>query len=596
MKLSRIYCNKPRVFGPIDLNEGLNVVYAKVERPRDSDKDFHNLGKTLLIHLIDFLLLKGFDKGHFLYDHKDLFSDFVFFLELETNAGQYVTVRRAVEAHTKIHFQEHDEPDQDFTSLADDGWEYSPKSFTKARARLNEYLDIRAIAPWLYRKGVGYFLRTQNDYRDVFQLARFSKGKDSDWKPFMAQMLGFNPEAIEAKYRLDQEIEEKAAQRKAAENLASAQSGAYDKVKARLEVKEEEHRAAQERLDRFRFAREDLSLSDELLTEVDARMSSINERIYEIDYEQEQIRSSLSHKVSFDLAKVRRLFEEAQAQLPDALYKSYDDLVEFNCRLTKDRGQRLREQQAALVKERASLVEELEGLDARREEVLSILQESDSLEKLRKLNLDLMRDGEEVNRLRAQLEQLDRVSAIDKEIQEIQVRRVEAIEAVRELVNEGNDVYRAIRREFNRIVKAVLDVSAIIAISVNKEGNLEFEATILKSTDSQDITSEDKGTPYRQLLCSAFDMALLSVYREKGFFRFVYHDGVLEGLDNRKKLKLLEVVRDLCSKGIQYVLTVIDADLPRDASDNKAEFSADEIILTLSEIGDQGRLFRMPKF
>jgi uncharacterized protein YydD (DUF2326 family) len=226
VKLSRLYCNKPRVFGPIDLNGGLNVVYAKVERPQESDKDSHNLGKTLLIHLIDFLLLKGFDRGHFLYDHKDLFSDFTFFLELETNAGQYVTIRRAVATHTKIRFQEHDEPGQDFTSLGGDAWDQSPKSFTKARAKLNEYLDISAIAPWPYRKGVGYFLRTQNDYRDVFQLARFSKGKDRDWKPFMAKMLGFDHAVIEAKYKLDQEIEQKDTERNAAGAQASPKSSA----------------------------------------------------------------------------------------------------------------------------------------------------------------------------------------------------------------------------------------------------------------------------------------------------------------------------------------------------------------------------------
>lgn len=596
MKLRQLYCNKPQAFGPIRLNDGLNVVYANVERPRDSDKDSHNLGKTLLIHLIDFLLLKTYSKGLFLYDHKKLFSGFVFFLELETNAGHHITIRRDVSANSKVSIQAHEESGENFADRAIESWTHSCIPLEKAREQLDGYLGISAALPWSYRKGVGYFLRTQDDYRDVFQLARFSRGKDRDWKPFMAKMLGFNPEAIEAKYRLDVEIEEKGVQRKAAEELASAHSEAYDKVKARLELKEEEHRAAKGHLDRFHFAREDLALNDELLTEIDARISSINERIYEIDFEREQIRSSLEHKVTFDLAKVRRLFEEAQAHLPAALCRSYEDLVEFNRRLTKDRGKRLREQQSALAAERASHVEALEGLDARRESILSILQESDSLEKFRKLNVDFMRNSEEVNQLRAQLQQLDRVSAIDKELKELRGRRDEAIEAVRDLVNAGNDVYRAIRSEFNRIVSAVLNVPAIIAISVNKEGNLEFEATILKSTNPTDITSEDKGTSYRQLLCSAFDMALLSAYRDKGFFRFVYHDGVLEGLDNRKKLKLLEVVRDLCAKGIQYILTVIDADLPRDASDAKVEFAPTEIVLTLSESGPQGRLFRMPKF
>ena len=44
-------------FKPIVFNEGLSILYATVKRPKASDKDSHNLGKTLLIKLIDFMLL-----------------------------------------------------------------------------------------------------------------------------------------------------------------------------------------------------------------------------------------------------------------------------------------------------------------------------------------------------------------------------------------------------------------------------------------------------------------------------------------------------------------------------------------------------------
>jgi uncharacterized protein YydD (DUF2326 family) len=48
MKLSRIYCNKPDLFGPIDFRAGLNVVLAEIRLPANRDKDTHNLGKTTL--------------------------------------------------------------------------------------------------------------------------------------------------------------------------------------------------------------------------------------------------------------------------------------------------------------------------------------------------------------------------------------------------------------------------------------------------------------------------------------------------------------------------------------------------------------------
>ena len=51
MKLSRLYSDDPR-FKNIIFKDGLNVIYGYVTN-RDSN-DPHNLGKTALVHLIDF--------------------------------------------------------------------------------------------------------------------------------------------------------------------------------------------------------------------------------------------------------------------------------------------------------------------------------------------------------------------------------------------------------------------------------------------------------------------------------------------------------------------------------------------------------------
>ncbi|WP_456854938.1 DUF2326 domain-containing protein [Bradyrhizobium sp. USDA 4501] len=44
----------------------------------------------------------------------------------------------------------------------------------------------------------------------------------------------------------------------------------------------------------------------------------------------------------------------------------------------------------------------------------------------------------------------------------------------------------------------------------------------------------------------------------------MYHDGIFEALDDRKKLALLEVVREqTATKKTQYIMTLIASDLPR---------------------------------
>ena len=61
MKLSKLYCNKPDLFGPVDFRAGLNVVLAEIRQPGNRDKDTHNLGKTTLGRMIDFCFLAGRD-------------------------------------------------------------------------------------------------------------------------------------------------------------------------------------------------------------------------------------------------------------------------------------------------------------------------------------------------------------------------------------------------------------------------------------------------------------------------------------------------------------------------------------------------------
>jgi uncharacterized protein YydD (DUF2326 family) len=96
MIFSKIYSNRPEIFPPIRFRRGLNVILARVRDRKDTTKDSHNLGKTLLIDLLDFCLLCQPDADFFLKKHTDRFSGFVFFLELELHDGGFVTIRRGV--------------------------------------------------------------------------------------------------------------------------------------------------------------------------------------------------------------------------------------------------------------------------------------------------------------------------------------------------------------------------------------------------------------------------------------------------------------------------------------------------------------------
>ena len=86
---------------------------------------------------------------------------------------------------------------------------------------------------------------------------------------------------------------------------------------------------------------------------------------------------------------------------------------------------------------------------------------------------------------------------------------------------------------------------------------------------------------------------MLRAHLDDKFPRFVFHDGVFESLDDRKKGNLLAVIRRYADLGIQPIITLIDSDLPARGEKDSPVFDPSEIILTLHDENDQGRLFKI---
>ena len=166
------------------------------------------------------------------------------------------------------------------------------------------------------------------------------------------------------------------------------------------------------------------------------------------------------------------------------------------------------------------------------------------------------------------------------------------IEADVEQQNADNtSLFSSIRISFSEIVEYVIDRKALLSVSPNQLGHLDFKAEILD--EAGNATSADLGHTYRKLLCIAFDLAVLRAHLDTKFSRFVFHDGVFESLDNRKKNNLLEVIHQYVDLGIQPVITLIDSDLPVRGETDGPVFHASEIVLTLHDENEQGRLFKM---
>ena len=584
MKLSKLYANKS--FKNIVFNDGLNLVLAKVTKRLDLNKDSHNLGKTTLIAVIDFMLLKEVKEEHIFKKYQEKFSGYVFFLEICLNSGEYLTIRRAVDIPTKISFKL---TKVSTNLLNEENWDKTNIGFDNAGITLNDYLAFDILKQWQYRKSVTYFLRSQKDYNDVFQLSKFSKGKDIDWKPFMFDLLGFNGNLLTEKYEADNNVSEQKSFINSLKSKFAVDTEEVDKIKGAIDLKASEQKELQEQIDNFNFYQQERNLNKELVEDVESKIAELNSTEYNLEFDLDKTKQSFTQNISFDIDQLKGIYAEAEIFFPDNLVKDYKSLEEFNKRITEERNKYLEEKIIALSKQLKDIRILLQSYDNKRNQILSVLKDKDSFKKFKSYQIDLTKVEGEISRLDEKLKSIDKIEVFNQEIK----KHNETLERIKEeiqLAIRGNDniYYSEIKRMFYNIFKYIFNTPAVIYTKQNKQGNVEFIVEVTKENEV-DITAEGKGNTYQKMLCISFDLAVLIAYHKKSFYRFVYHDGALEGLDNRKKTNFINIIRRHCiENNLQYIFTSIEHDIP---SEILKTFTEKEICLTLNDSGDKGKLF-----
>lgn len=595
MKLSRLYSNKPGLFEPVDFIQGLNVVMAEIRLPENRDKDTHNLGKTTLGRLLDFGFLAKRDPKFFLFKHLDLFKDFIFFLEIELQDASFVTLRRGVEEATKISFKRHEAGHQDLSALPMADWDHRDVPFDRARDLLDGLLDWRALKPWSFRKGLGYLLRSQDDFRDVFQLRKFASAH-ADWKPFLAHILGFDAQLVAQHYEKEEELTEKQATAQTIKNELGGSIEDISKIEGILLLKQKEAEKKQKLLDAFDFRTHDKDQTKQLVDDIDGRIATLNAERYSLTQNKKKILASLEEdQILFNPDEAQRLFEETGVLFKGQIKKDFQQLIAFNRAITDERRGYLQEERSEIEAELKRVNTELNALGKKRSDMLSFLSGTDVFSKYKQVSDDMVTLRADITSLERQRGFLHRLQELRTGIRALTEERGHLqtqIEADVEKQNSDQDsLFSTIRLFFSEIVEEVINRKALLSVSPNQAGHLEFKAEILD--ESGNATSADLGHTYRKLLCIAFDMAVLRARIDDKFPRFVYHDGVFESLDDRKKENLLVVIRRYAELGLQPIITLIDSDLPVRTGENESVFGRDEIVLSLHDENEQGRLFKM---
>ncbi|HTM81940.1 DUF2326 domain-containing protein [Asticcacaulis sp.] len=598
MKLSRFYSDDPAVFGPIEFLDGLNVVLAEIRLPENKAKDTHNLGKSMLGRLLDFGFLAKRDQNFFLFKHIDRFERFTFFLEIQLTDGSFVTVRRSARDSSRIAFKKHVAKYQDFAFLPDDQWDHCDVAFERAQELLDSFLDWRGLKPWGYRKGLGYFLRSQVDFQDVFHLRKFMN-KHADWKPFLAHILGFDADLIAKRYEKEAELAASEARATTIRQEMAAPEENAGKIDGMLQLKRQDVDKKQALLDSFDFRSQDKAKTKELVDEVDQTIADLNARRYSLSQNKKKVANSLKEdEIIFDPEEAKKLFQEAGVLFEGQIKRDFKQLIAFNRSITDERRNYLVEEQAEIEAELKVVNSQLTTLGKKRSEMLSFLGDTDTFRKYKQLSNELVVLRADITTLERQKLSLTRLNDLKIEIRKLGEECTHLLAEIEADLNHQNahetSRFAIIRSYFNEIVEAVIDRKALLSVTLNKEGHMEFKAEILD--EAGNATSAAAGFTYKKLLCVAFDLAVLRAHINERFPRFAYHDGILESLDDRKKHNLIEVLREYTDLGIQSLITMIDSDLPALVEDEEPLFATEEIVVLLHDEGESGRLFRMPSW
>jgi len=581
MKLVKLYANKN--FKNIEFNPLFNVVLATIFE-KDKNKDTHNLGKTSLIHVINFILLGSFNKAVF---ENNIFSGVVFYGEIELNTGNFLIIRREIDTPTRISFKVNEFKSLAFTSPQN--WDDENMPFEKSRKHLNELLGFDVILNYDYRKSITYFLRSQQDYLDVYKLNKF-KGKHIDWKPFVFELLGYDGTLIEQKLKIEDEIEAKRNTIRVLKTENRVDVGDRDRLVGLLEIKKQDSDEAKTTIDKFNFYEQDKLINQDLIEIVDLKIQEFSTDRYRIDYEISKIEESLVNIVEeVNIVDLAKMFDEVNMYFSSELKKEFEDLLKFNKAISKDRKKYLIENLSELKEDYKSIDTSIRQLEIEKSEKLSFLTEKDSYSKFKEYQKELSKTEAEIERLKDKINAVDQSLAIESDIANLQTQVESKVQEIRNVISLRK--HAEINKIFNSIIHDILGTNALISIKPNKLGNVEFDANYQNPNDFIS-TSEAQGTTYKKLLCMAFDLSLLVHYSKNSFFRFVYHDGILEGLDNRIKIKLLDKVKQLCTEyNIQYILSLIDSDIPVDQAGRLYNFTKSEICLELNDKDESGTLF-----
>ena len=207
----------------------------------------------------------------------------------------------------------------------------------------------------------------------------------------MADLLGFEGSLAKQHYEKLAKIDKLKAQISASslsdmDNVTKELS----KIDSRLLLRQKELTTLQTFIDNFNFDEIDQEKIEKLVDSIENEISDLNMQEYSVKNNINRINESLATtSIKFNTREVEKLFEEANILFPKEVSKDFNQLIDFNKEITKERQRFLREEQAELQLELINIKERLTYLNIKRSESLEFLSETELVKKFKESNKEI---------------------------------------------------------------------------------------------------------------------------------------------------------------------------------------------------------------
>lgn len=554
MKLSKIYSDNKN-FKSIIFNETVNFIIS----------DDHSVGKSTLFNLIDFCLLKS-SKG---FLSREQFADFTFYLEVELNANKYLTIKRPISGsgNIKVKILDHKDMLLDTEDFNKTGGVDSVKAFVEDE--LGFCLDD-------YRQYVTYFLRDQDNQSDIFRLNKYVRQKDIYYKPIISNLLGIDGKKIRRKYELDNEIEEIEKEiivkEKDLGNYRTKESIIEEITVYEKQLSEKEHL-----YDDFDFYLSEKNISKELIDNIEAEVSLLNQERNSLNREINYINQSLEEEIAIEKKDIEGLFQEMEILFPADLKNNYDSVISFNKQIIEERKEVFTENKKEFLAQIENIEKELLSLNNQRSGILSVLKNTDTMDKFKELEKEVINFKTKIEVHKSRLTIFDDIAEKKKELKSKKDELIIVIDENKKIITSPFIIQ--IKNNLIKYGRIVFNRELAFSIGFNTSDNIDFD---LKVEDSHGFDNAlDEGHTIKKLLCFVFAASIAETYKDKQFIKFVGFDSPFDGDKNTYQNGVYAAIKELKSKNIQTIITTV-SDVVKDVS-NLQEIKNNYVVRYLNE-------------